>query len=341
MVADMNESGHEEINPDPSRDERLVIEFVLGRCDEPDAEQIRRRLETDGGFAALHEGVGRAFSVLGCCRVPDPPEDLSDRTMARIKSARRTEALIAAAADEGRTSLPRFSFRELVALAAAAVVVVVVLVPSLRRANRLADRSNCAANVGAIGTAISHFANGNEDYLPAVPAGDEVWLGRKGRKYAGNSAALFLLIRNAYVAPDVFQCRAAGGQPFTVTEGMTDFPSPQSINYSYQYSLNVPLRRNLPKLLIAARRMAILADATPVFAGGKFHPDQLNNTVSKNHPDGGHNVLYLDIHVEWTNDCRVGVSGDNIWLVKGISRYSGKEKPASTTDTFLLPNPQR
>ncbi len=321
-----------------SGDEQLLIDFVLGRCDESVAEDVRRRLDADGEFASLHEGVSRTFAALGLCSSPNPPADLSARALARVTSADRAEVLRAVGAGGGM-NLARFSIRELSALAAAAVIVIGILLPSLRQANRLAQRSLCANNVWAIGAALNHYANGNDGDFPSSPAATEAWLVRPGHEHASNSAALFSLIRGRCASPEVFQCPSAGGRAFVMSADMTDFPSPQSINYSYQYSLNVPVRRDLPRLAAVSGQMAILADATPVFTGGAFRPECDKQTVSKNHPDGGQNVLYLDTHVDWATDCHVGVEGDNIWLAEGVSDYTGREKPASPTDTFLLPHP--
>ena len=321
-----------------SDNEQLLIDFALGRCDESAAEGVRRRIESDDEFASLHEGIARTFAALGLCPAPTPSADLSNRTMARITSSDRVEVL-QTVQPSGGMLLSRFSIRELSALAAAAVIVIGILLPSLRQAHRLSRRSMCANNVWAVGAALNHYANGSDGNFPSSPATTEAWLSRPGCKHASNSAALFLLIRDGCASPGVFQCPSAGGRAFVVSADMTDFPSPQSINYSYQYSLNVPVRRDSPKLAAVAGQMAVLADATPVFTGGSFRPEHAEQAVSENHPDGGQNVLYLDTHVNWATDCRVGVGGDNIWLAEGVSDYTGREKPASPTDTFLLPHP--
>ena len=39
------------------RDEQSLIDFVLGRCDEPAAEGVRTRLTEDDDFAGLHVDV--------------------------------------------------------------------------------------------------------------------------------------------------------------------------------------------------------------------------------------------------------------------------------------------
>ena len=66
--------------------------------------------------------------------------------------------------------------------------------------------------------------------------------------------------------------------------------------------------------------------------------ERVGKTVSENHSGAGQNVLYMDGHVTWTAQCRVGVNGDNIWLAQGVYVYTGSEKPRSPADAFLLPS---
>ena len=119
---------------------------------------------------------------------------------------------------------------------------------------------------------------------------------------------------------------------------MVDFPSPQYVSYSYQYSLGRAVRRDAPELVNVAEQMAILADANPLFDGGRFRRDRLGQGVSENHRCTGQNVLYLSGAVRWFTHARAGVNGNNIWLADGIYEYHGDEKPTSPVDTFLLPH---
>ncbi|KPK82065.1 MAG: hypothetical protein AMJ81_10120 [Phycisphaerae bacterium SM23_33] len=310
------------------RDEQWLIDLVLGRCDAAAAEEARRRLESDAGFSALRADVANALSALGAYSAAEPPEDLVDRTMARIRAVRRTEALLEAAPIEPEARRRVFSFRELAALAAVAVLAVGILLPSLWKAHQQAQKALCGNNLAAIFTGVSHYANGNNEALPSVRG--ESWVD------ASNSAGLFLLVRNDYAAPEVFQCPAAGGQSFVVQQGMFDFPSPKSIGYSYQHSLDGPIRRDDPELLRVAEEFPILGDTSPMFAGGKFHPDRVGRRVSENHGNTGQNTLRLDGSVFWATHANVGVDGDNIYLVRGVLKYTGVERPASKTDTFLV-----
>lgn len=319
-----------------ARDDELLIDFLLGRCDERTAEHVRRRLAGGGDFAARHDEMASALEALGRYELPRPPENLTERTLARVSALRRSEALLAGERTRRRAFAPTFSFRELAALAAAIVLAVGIFVPSVRQARKLAQRSGCAANVGQIGTAVAHYANAHNDLLPGSPANEGFWLPQPGQQRASNSAGLFLLVRSGYVACDLFQCPAAGGKSFEFKAGMSDFPSGPTIGYSYQHSLSGPLRR--AELAQVAAEKVILADENPIFAGGVFHAERLARTASGNHDGDGQNVLRLNMQVVWTTDCLVGFGGDNIFLAQGVTNYTGNEKPSSKADTFLLPS---
>ena len=320
-------------------DEQRLIDFVIGRCDEPTRQAVRERIERDPGFAALHDGVRRALDILGAYAAPEPPDDLADRTLARVRAMRRTESLLDRQRQQRRTFAPLLSMRELTALAAAAVLVVGILVPSVREARRRTQRDLCAAHIGQIGTALGHYASGNDESLPAVAA--DAWLPGAGRRFASHSTAMFVLSRAGYAPPEVFQCPAAGGRSFNVRAGMSDFPSAQNIGYSWQHSLGEPMRRDHPDVARAADRMVVLADATPVFQAGTFRRDRVHAAASDNHDGQGQNVLFLTGPVVWVTGCRVGVDGNNIWLAEGVFEYAGSERPMSLLDTFLLPNANR
>ncbi len=320
---------------DRERDEELLIDFVLGRCDEPTADAIRRRLASEAEFAALHENIAATFEALGKYAPPDVPANLVERTMGRLHAMRRSEALLEVRRMRRSAVSPTFSFRELGALAAAAVLVVGILLPSLRHARQRTDQSLCAANVGRIGTALSLYADENGSFPGGGSKGGS-WLRLPGMKRASNSAALFLLARQDYAVPDDFQCPAAGGQSFVKQAGMTDFPSPGAVSYSFQHSLDRPIRPE--DLAEVSEQMVILADRTPVFPDGLFRRECVKKVVSENHSDGVQNVLYLGLHVRSVRDCRVGVGGNNIFLAEGVYDYTGHEEPVSRTDSFVLPS---
>ncbi len=313
-------------------DEQSLIDYVLGRCGEPERQQLLQRLGTDRAFAALHADVANALAALGQWSAPEPPDDLAQRTLQRIRALRRTEMLLDSAPAGEEPRGPVFSFRELAALAAAAVIAVAILLPSLPRARQEAQRSLCQSQVGQVGAALRHYAAGHDDLLPAARAEQEWWLPGANRPHTSNSQGLFLLVRHRLASTTSFQCPAAGGESFQIRARMIDFPGPRSLGYSYQYTINTRLALSG---LHPAR--ALYSDENPYFSGGRFHPERLGRTVSFNHSDDGQNVLYPDGHVLWVTHSCVGVSGDDIFLAEGVTAYEGREKPGSPNDSFVLP----
>jgi hypothetical protein len=322
-------------------DEALLIDFVLGRCSEAEAEQIRRRLEREADLAALHQDVRNTRAVVRLLPQVEPPENLAVRTVARIRQAKATDALIARQ-ESGRVSIlrPTFSIRELGAVAAAALLMAVVFLPSVQEARKRSNIVRCAAQQGQIGTALLNYANENGGSLPSTSAPNNRWLATDGEAVASNSSGLFKLVNANYANPVTFQCpSSSGGQAanFAVQAGMMDFPADKFINYSYQHTVGHGLSMNDPAIQPHASQMAIMADANPLFRQGRFQPARLRASGSDNHDGAGQNVLYLDMHAQWADHPTVGVAGNNIFLAEGIYDYRGDETPVGPTDTFLLP----
>jgi len=321
-------------------EEQMLIDFALNRCEGDDKQAVEDRLARDEAFAAHHRDVANTLGVLRAAAEIDPPADLVDRTMARIRQKRQTDALLAREGMSGPTRRPTFSLRELGAIASVAAILLCVLLPVVRRASEVTVAGQCSARIGQIGSALTQYANDNEDRLPG--AGDqENWLGESSQ--AGTSAALFKLVSDKYAKPEAFRCPAGSRGndtgSFEVRAGMVDFPSADTVAYSYQHTLKAnELSRTNPALATVADSMAILADQSPAF--DRAQPSEPTRPApaanSPNHGGTGQNVLYLDMHVDWVKTPAAGVMGNNIYLIDGVDVYNGDEVPAAV-DTFLLP----
>ncbi len=356
---------------DQSRNEQLLIDYFLFRHRgeahiDPDMIESRRRNEP--GFDRLYTKMENALTALSLAPQGDPPADMPDRIIqaVRSRSAAEEKPLPTEVLLSQSNAPSTFSLRELGALGAAAVILVSIILVYNNRAREITNRQMCKANLGQIGSALQFYANSNDGYLPhaaSLTAGDNrrpCWLPQKGRQAVSNSTALFKLVKAAYAQPEVFMCPAVAAPQtpnITVTAEMSDFPDENCIHYSYQHTLgpyrrdrgdddgqsqrarvrHTPLSTNSPSMQRVARRMVILADSTPLFERGRFHPDRVDCQAGKNHNGDGQNVLYLDMHVEWVENPSVGVNGNNIFLADGIREYDGDETPTDPTDTFLLP----
>lgn len=327
------------MNEQRQRDEELLIDFLTDQLDEERRQHVRRRLETEDDFARLHDDLTRAFATWDAASDIEPPGDLVDRTLDRVMSLRRTDALLALQQSQSPFRIPAtFSARELLAVAAVVLVMIGVLVPSLQLARHRSQRSLCAAGLGEIGSALQTFAVNHDNTLPHIHSSCPRWL-PGDQPHASNSAALFQLLKNDYLQnPVVFQCPARGGKSFALRPDMNDFPKPEHIHYSYNYSLAGHHLSILdPVVVKVATQLAILADQTPLFHNGSYRPGHADNPVSENHDTRGQNVVYVDGHVFWNTSPHAGVNGDNIFLADHETDYDGDERPARKTDSFLLP----
>jgi len=322
----------------PSSQE-LITDYLLGRCDPSAREQIARRIEAEPRLRSLHADLSNTFAALDLTVEAEPPADLVERTMARIRGAKQTDALLAREQLARRDVIrPTFSMREIAAVAGIVLVIGVTFSVWFRQADRHRLQTQCAQNVVRIGTGLAGFADRNDGYMPAATAPRQRWLPAANEPAVSNSSALFQLVKDRSVDPPSFQCPAVGGDSFAVEPGMTDFPAGKYVNYSFQHSLGPKgLWREDPRLNGVTSSMAILADSSPVFCNGQFRSECVGRPAGDNHGGAGQTVLYLDGHEDFKTKASVGVGGNNIYLVDGVNDYKGTERPASPTDSFLLP----
>ncbi|MFB3893130.1 MAG: hypothetical protein ACE15C_14025 [Phycisphaerae bacterium] len=319
-------------------DEAAVIDFLLGRMGEQEARDFEMRMASDARLRRLRHDVSLALKALALLPEVEDREGLVERTLARIRQDQQTKAILARQEMARRSVMPTFTLRELAAMAAVAVILAVVFIPSVRAARQQMLAGECAGQMGQIGSSMLTYANANNGSLPIADVQPRFWLSSQRQAAASNAAALFRLVQSGYIAPPNFQCPAVGGGSFVVKAGMVDFPAGKYVSYSYQHALGSGgLCLNDPALGARQESKVVLGDATPVFAQGRFHPDRANDTaISENH-SGGQNVLYMTGRVAWVTTPTVGVNGDNIFLVSGVSNYQGNEMPSSPAETFLLP----
>jgi hypothetical protein len=320
-------------------DEALLIDLLMGQCTPQQTEEVAKRLTEDEGLRLLQGDISNTLAAIKLLPEIEPPASLVASTLARISSARRTDALLAREGLARRDVIrPTFSLRELGTVAAVAILLFGIFGVSTVEVQRRRDRNQCAAQVARVGSALLTYANKNDGYLPSTGALQARWLPSSDKPAVSNSTGLFKLVLDDFAKPPTFQCPAVGGESFAVRAGMNDFPASKYVSYSYQHSLGPRGVWIEDKRLSDVRKdMAILADSTPVFANGVFRADKVRQAVSENHGGTGQNILYLDMHVDFKRSPNVGVGGDNIYLAEGVYKYDGVETPTTPTDTFLLP----
>lgn len=232
-----------------------------------------------------------------------------------------------------------------VATAAAVLLVgISLLMPAIDRSRQHSQQVACATNLGIAGQQMNAFAVDHAGMLPRGPVG-ESWL-KAGQadavddagRYQSNSAHLFLLIREGYVAPQRLACASnADASAPALGSGQLDWDTPAAISYSYQNQHGEsPIRIDRSRA-----QLAVLADKSPLFVADDgqlvFNADAARDARTLLHRGNAQNVLTLDNRVVWTAE--PVVDGDNVWQIDGFTgAYTGTETPADAQrDSFLVP----
>lgn len=236
-------------------------------------------------------------------------------------------------------------WRQVLSAAAVFLIGISLLMPVIEHNRTEAQKVACATNLAIAGSQMNAYAADFGGVLPRGPIGDS-WI-KVGQpdavdaagRFQSNSAHLYLLIREGYVAPQRLACvanREATAGPAGM--GQVDWASPNAVSYSYQNQYTPrPIRidRSRPQL-------AVLADKNPLFIVRDnrvvFDVDALTDAPSTLHRGLGQNILTLDGGVHWSRTPRVG-DDDNVWVIRGYTgRYTGNEAPTDAQrDSFLVP----
>lgn len=332
-----------------SEDDGRALDAVLANAGQPGpmpAGLGERAARVSGVLSLLDQMPSETSGISGASgRDANAEEDVVQRTLAAAAEARQRERFaqqIEMFAEPRRTL--GVSLRQVMTAAAVLLLGVSLLMPAIDKQQQVQQQAACSYNLGVAGQQMNQYAVDHAGMLPRGPVGDS-WI-KTGQpdaiddagRYQSNSAHLYLLIREAYVAPSRMACAsndtAIASMPGS---GQLDWASPQAISYSYQNQHAVaPIRvdRSSP-------RLAVLADKNPLFIvkQGKvvYDRDAKRDAASTLHRGHGQNILTLDGRVGWSVDPRVG--DDNVWQIQGhAGAYDGTEVPADAQrDSFLVP----
>ena len=285
----------------------------------------------------------------------DPADDLADRAVQRMideRQRRRFSLQIAQAAGSGmhrgRGGFGGFQWRQITTAAAMVLIALGLLLPVLNRVRTGSQQAQCGNNLATAGIGFGGFAQDHNDALPRYQPGEVWWkIGRPtsvshdGRSES-NSANLYLLIRKGYTSPRELACpENPHANPATLTADHADWPTPESVSFSYQNQTTPkPIR------LTAVPLIPLLADRNPLFVvkGERLGKASCGDAApSRSHGQRGQNILFSDGRVTWTLGPRLqrlGGGQDNIWTMAHVPtrRVSGDEAaPDPALDSFLSP----
>lgn len=338
--------------PTNAYDEAL-LELHLGRLSENEREALLARIASDADLAAQHEALGQVFATLRMHAVEPPRAGLAERVLARVAAAGPTLRAIPAERRRRAATVPvenervirLHSLRDVIAVAAVIVLAIGIGMPSLLHMRDRNQRTMCAQNLARLGVGLQQYASTFGDALPFVGwTSNDSWrpTSAPGVNTVHNRRHLYPLLRAAFVPAQSFVCPSSRGVAMSDDQvrRYDDFLESRNVSYANQNMAGV---RGSASRLDAS--MVLMADDNPLFADGlpliDFAARGLGladgtQSNSRSHGGVGQNILRRDGRVEWTTTPNCGVDGDNIWTLSNVQAYTGREGPATLTDSHLL-----
>ena len=330
-----------------------LLDLHFGRLSKPESQRLLERIRGDARLASQHEALTGIFAALGRWRdaTPAPAADLADRVLLRVRAAapplrvtRPAERQAPKVAWENERVIRLHSIRDIMAVAAMVVLAVGLGVPGLLHMRERGQRTMCASNLAQIGRGLQAYASEFGDDLPFAgwstasswrPTNDPSLDVVRNRKH------LFPLVRAQYLPTTVFVCPSERGvaMPPEQTRQRDDFLESRNVSYANHNMAGVrPTLKSNPALVVLADDNPLFSDGQPLLevaaqTFGLRDPAQSN---SRTHGGVGQNILRGNGVTEWTNSPNAGIDGDNIWTLSNVLRYTGREGPATATDSHLL-----
>lgn len=353
--------------------QQLILDFYFRCGTEEDINRGRDLIAANGEAARLYSGLEETLTELDSLKYEPCPDNLADLTVARLKLAAAARKTALSGGSRLRELLdeesrkPSFppsqssqdkknlgflrAFFEIGAMAAAVVLVSGLLFPTFSTMRAKSRQVACASNFGKIGSALISYAADNDRNFASVQhtPGTPWWkIGDQGDQNQSNTRYVWQLVRQGYVDGQAFVCpghKEAQAVEYNQADmkDLLDFPHRRNVSYSFTLMLG-PAAGSLQK------RRIIMSDLNPVFARIPTEPsiyqklnefekvcldEQMKKLLSPNHCNRGQNVLFCDGSVDFLTERTY--EGDDIFTIRNISEYTGKEMPQDDDDNFVAP----
>ncbi len=265
------------------------------------------------------------------------------------------------------TQRTAFTFLELLVVLVLIVFCSAISLAGLARARETANRVKCGSNLRQIGQAMMLYANENNGHYPRTfydPKRDaptaythsESANPFKDSPDANDvTAALFLLLRTQDLTAAVFVCPSDFRSPWDYgpkgnVQFVSNFPDANHLSYGLTnpYASEAAVKDGFKWKSDLKADFALAADINPgsdilTKLTDTSPREQIEKGNSNNHQREGQNVLYGDLHVDFTQSPLCGVDQDNIYTygVSGAKQPTGGEgingSPRHKGDSVILP----
>jgi len=327
-----------------------LLDLHLGHLSDVARAELQQRLDGDSRLSADNEALAGVFHALRSDPDQPIPTDLVSRSVARVRAAgpprrlvRPPDELTAHVERHNQGIIRLGNLREIVAVAAMIVLAVGVGVPGMLHMRERQQRLGCSWNLAQLGRGLQQYANAFNASLPFVGwSGNDSWQPTRQPDVVTipNRRHVYPLLRMRYVRdPRLFVCPSQRHVPMPKDEieRHDDFLEGRNFSYAYQNMCGCrPSANDDP-------RLPILADENPLFEDGVFVPGTLRLTGkdptranSRAHRGAGQNILTLGGNVKWSKTPLCGIDDDNIWILRGVETYTGREGPTCSSDSHLL-----
>ena len=354
-----------------SSEQQLILDFYFRCGEEDDIARGRDLIASNSEAAKLYANLEDTLTELDSLKYEPCPDNLADLTVARLKLAASPKTagngkLQALLKEEQKNTtflptpapsyvIPGRPWRpvfELLATAAAIMLVAGIIFPAFGAMRERSRQIACTDNLGQVGRAMAAFGSDHNGLISdiKVKAGSPWWkIGYEGPEVHSNTRYPWQLVKDGYVDGRVFVCGGhIQGSPVRYDAAqmasLNDFPSRRHISYSFMILCDE--NNSLTK----RSRRIIASDMNPLFQQIPFQTslyqklnefdrillnEPLRRMMSSNHRAKGQNSLFCDGSVEFMKT-RI-VNNDDIFTVKDVEAYTGKETPCDPEDVFLAP----
>jgi len=244
-----------------------------------------------------------------------------------------------------RSRVHGFTLVELLVVLGIIGLLLGILLPAMEKAREKAYVLDCASHLNQIGVGVLMYTNDNRGHYPRTmydptlpltvgtnPAAPDPF-GVGGPSANDESTPLFMLLRaNRNMAKEMIE-------PYTdelesIIDPAADYTARSNFT-DYKKNLSYSFANPYPDTTAAKSGYDLTSKINPAFAiAADLNPGKGPGINSRNHEGRGQNVLFADMHVEWTQSPKVGINGDDIYVNKSNAIQAS---PVDASDSVLLP----